>query len=205
MTQKTSDESTLGLGNLSLPNLAQPNLTKTAPVTIKSNSIVKGGNTVVYLGEGGGLCVAPCLVTDFKNAGTVGSRAWLVSGTHGEPDAEYVYVKDQGSAIPSGGHGSQSYTLFVKKDGSSIVYSRDSAHGSPDPHGGMMYLSTSSGRLLEIPYVGGAFTDPNYVNLLSDHAASFHSNAVIGIGDGGLGVTMTFQTSSKACLVNVIS
>ena len=204
MTQKTSDESTLGLGNLSLPNLAQPNLTTTATVTIQSNSIVKGAFTIVQIGDGGGLCVAPYLVTNFKSAGIAGSKVWLVSGTHGQSDAEYVFVKDDAAPLPDG-HTSQAYTVFVKKDGSGIAYSRESAHGSPDPHGQTMYLSTSSGRLLEIPYVGGAFTDPNYVNLLSDKNAASNTNAVVGIGDGELGVTMTFQTSSKACLVNVIS
>tara|TARA_R100000655_G_scaffold27371_3_gene55802 strand:- start:5663 stop:6277 length:615 start_codon:yes stop_codon:yes gene_type:complete len=204
MTQKASDGFTLGAGNLSLPDLAQPNLTTTVPVTVQSNSIVKGAFTIVQIGDGGGLCVAPYLVTDFKNAGTTGSKVWLVSGTHGQSDAEYVYVKDQGDAIPDN-HASQAYTVFVKKDGSGIAYSRESAHASDDPHGQTMYLSTSSGRLLEIPYVGGAHTSADYVNLLSDHAAAGNTNTVVGIGDGGLGVTMTFQTSSKACLVNVIS
>lgn len=202
MTQKTSDESTLGLGNLSLPNLAQPNLTTTATVTIQSNAVGLAPATAVYLGDGGGLCVVPWLGTDFTSGGTGGSRAWLVSGTAGSADAEYVFVKDRAPVLNNGA-GASNYELFAKKDGSGIAYSRSSASGDPDPHGQTMYLSLSSGRLLEIPYVANAFASSDYAPITSDHSKAGSTNEVIGAYNTG--VTTTLQTSSKACLVNVIS
>ena len=204
MTQKASDGFTLGTGNLSLPDLAQPNLTTTVPVIIQSNSVEGSLSTGVFLSDSGGPCVVPCLVTDFTTETTPGSRFWLVSGTHGSSDAEYVYVKDATTGIlESGAHGTQHYQLFARVDGEGVAYSRYGTGPAPDPHGKALYLSTSSGRLLEIPYVAGAAGSSEYTPITSDHSKAGNTNAVVGAYNGA--ATMTLQTSSKACLVNVIS
>lgn len=209
MTQKASDGFTLGTGNLSLPNLAQPNITTTTTVKIANNSI-DTANRVHFCADGG-IAVITSLVADFATAGTAGSRMWLVSGALGSDDADYIWVKDgkfgsgnEGNLLCSNASVKGVYTLHVKKDGSEFVWEPNTAHpdiGVVVPNS--VYISLMSGKLLEVKYKDGAAASSDYVYATFDHSKK-EGNDIIGANFGS-DVTSTIETSSKACLVNVIS